>query len=299
MASTTVPPLKAAKKLAGKTLRQREVRWDKRFAWACAFALGVMSCVLYGMSATRLDVPPHGSGPQGDTATGYVLGVLTLIFYALVAFYSMRHRRRKQKAAQTRTWMEVHLAFGILSGVTAILHSGPRFFSAAPLHGAFLLAWVLLIATGVGGKLLSVWIPHRLTRIEDEALLVEDVVDRQSSMRKEIEDLLQANPDKVFVDFSNMVAPRAVLNPQHYGKRRLRRADVIEEVWTASKGATLLPAPQHDIGRRIVSCLVEERFLDQMQSYHYWLRAWLPLHVALTTLCFPWLIVHVVTVFLW
>jgi hypothetical protein len=287
-----------AKKLAGKTLRSKEVRWDKRFAWLSALIVLAGASSVWWLSATRIDAPPHGTGPQGDTYIGYGLGILTVVLYALVGLYSWRHKRRLQKRLQTRTWMEIHLAFGTVSGITAILHSGPRFFGAAPFHSAFLVAWLALVITGIVGKLLSTFIPPRLTLIEDEALLVEDISDRQSAMRKEIEDLLQANPDAKFVQFANDIVPRAIRNPQSYGKRRMKRIDVIEEVIQTTKLETVLPSPLHDVGRRVVSCLVEDRFLEQMQSHHFWLRAWLPVHIALTTLCFPWLILHVITVFL-
>jgi hypothetical protein len=310
MTSTTAPvnatkapapkptPSPTAKKLSQKTLKERETRWDKRGAWFLAFVTAVVVVGLWALSAFHLDKPPAGRGPQGDTLVGYALGVLTVVLYGAVAAYSLRHRRRIQKSVMTRTWMEAHLAFGIVAGLAAVLHSGPRLLSAAPLHGAFLFAWLCLIGSGIAGKIIGVVVPRRLTRIEDEALLVEDVTDRQAAMRKEIEELLQANPDEQFVDYANNVAPRAIKNPQHYGKRRMRRPDVIEEVWVASRGAEAVAPDKHDTARRIVSCLVEERFLEQMQTYHWLLRAWLPVHVALTTLCFPWLIIHVITVFL-
>ena len=310
MTSTTAPatapkaaapkpvPSPTAKKLSDKTLKAKETRWDKRGAWFLAFVTTVVVVGLWALSAFKLDKPPLGRGPQGDTVVGYTLGVLTVVLYAVVAAYSLRHRRRLQKNAMTRTWMEVHLAFGIVAGIAAVLHSGPRLLSAAPLHGAFLVAWLCLIGSGVAGKIIGVVVPRRLTRIEDEALLVEDVTDKQAAMRKEIEELLQANPDDKFVDYANNVAPRAIRNPQHYGKRRMRRHDVIEEIWSESNGAALVPADKHETAKRIVTCLVEERFLEQMQGYHWLLRAWVPVHVALTTLCFPWLIIHVITVFL-
>jgi hypothetical protein len=287
-----------AKKLSDKTLKAKETRWDRRGAWFLAFVTTVVVVGLWALSAYKLDKPPLGRGPQGDTVVGYTLGVLTVVLYAVVAAYSLRHRRRLQKNAMTRTWMEVHLAFGIVAGIAAVLHSGPRLLSAAPLHGAFLVAWLCLIGSGIAGKIIGVVVPRRLTRIEDEALLVEDVSDKQAAMRKEIEELLQANPEDQFVDYANNVAPRAIKNPQHYGKRRMRRHDVIEEVWAESGGAEVVPADKHETAKRIVTCLVEERFLEQMQRYHWLLRAWIPVHVALTTLCFPWLIIHVITVFL-
>jgi hypothetical protein len=297
-ASARPPSPPTAKKLSGKTLKARETRWDKRGAWFLAVVTAAVVVGLWALSAYRIDVPPHGRGPQGDTVIGYTLGVLTVVLYVVVGMYSLRHRRRIQKNAMTRTWMEVHLAFGLVAGLAAVLHSGPRLLAAAPLHGAFLLAWLGLIASGVAGKVIGVVVPRRLTRIEDEALLVEDVNDRQAAIRKEVEELLQANPEDAFVDYANNVAPRAIRNPQHYGRRRLRRPDVIEEVWNETNGAAVLPAGKHETARRIVTCLVEERFLDQMQRYHWALRAWIPVHVALTTLCFPWLIIHMITVFL-
>jgi len=291
-------PSPSAKKLSQKTLKGRETRWDKRAAWFMAFVTAVIVVGLWFLSSQVWDKPPHGRGPQGDTPVGYALGILTLVLYGVVAAYSMRHRKRIQKRAQTRTWMEVHLAFGLVAGLAAVLHSGPRILSAAPLHGAFLVAWLLLIATGFFGKIIAVVVPRRLTRIEDEALLAEDVTEKQVAMRKEIEELLQANPEPAFVEYANTTAPRGIKNPQSYGKRRMRRHDVIEEVWEQTKGAQVVPADKQETAKRIVSCLVEERFLEQMQGYHWILRSWVPIHVALTTLCFPWLIVHIVTVFL-
>ncbi len=296
--ATKPAPSPTAKKLSQKTLKARETRWDKRGAWFLAAITAVIVVGLWALSAFKIDAPPHGRGAQGDTLVGYILGVLTVILYAGVAAYSIRHRKRIQKRFMTRTWMEAHLAFGLVAGLAAVLHSGPRLLAAAPLHSAFLVAWLGLIGTGIFGKIISVVVPRRLTLIEDEALLAEDVTDKQGAMRKEIEDLLQANPEPGFVAYVNDVVPRAIKNPLTYGKRRMRRADVVEEIWAQTNGASAVPADKSETARRLVTCLIEERFLEQMQGYHWILRAWVPIHVALTTLCFPWLIVHVVTVFL-
>lgn len=290
----------SAKKLSDKTLKEKEFRWDKLAAWLGAFFLLAVVGGLWALSRFVLDTPEKGRAPGGDTVVGYTLAGITLVLYGLVAAYSWRHKRRVQKRGMTRVWMEVHLAFGIVAGVSAVLHSGPRL--GAPIHGAFLLAWLLLIITGIVGKLLSVWVPRRLTRIEDEALLVEDVVERQKAMRLEIEQLL-VDADEKTVTLVNETIPRFIKSPDWYGKRRMRRADVVESVYKAIDGDGLIqkgqvPADKRDWLRRIITCEVEEVFLDRMLTYHYVLRAWVPVHVALTTLCFPWLLFHIVTVFL-
>jgi hypothetical protein len=300
MASTTAPagapsqkapPNPAAKKLSDKTLKERETRWDRRGAWLAALLLLAVVVGLWSLSFFVV----HKNATGGDTWVGYTLAGITLVLYGVVAAYSWRHKKRQQKRGMTRVWMEVHLAFGMVAGVAAFLHSGPKL--GAPIHGAFLIAWELLIITGIVGKLISVIVPRRLTRIEDEALLVEDVVDRQKAIRLEIEQLLVDADDKLLV-LANDAIPKNIKKPAWYGARRMKRPEVVDSVYQAIDGDKQVPADKRDWLRRMVTCLVEEEFLDTMLTYHYVLRAWLPVHIALTTLCFPWLIVHIVSVFL-
>jgi hypothetical protein len=290
------PPSPTAKKLSGKTLKEKETRWDKIAAWFLAAVTAIIVVGAWALSASTLDAPPRGRGPQGDTVVGYGLGIFTVVLYGVVAAYSLRHRARIQRRAMTRTWMEVHLAFGLVAGLAAVLHSGPRLWTAAPLHGAFLVAWLLLVTSGLSGKLIGVVVPRRLTRIEDEALLAEDVVERQAAIRRQLDELLQAHPE--LDAFARSTVPRAVKNPQRYGARRMKRADVVEEVWEQTKGDPAITPATQETAKRLVTCLIEARFLAQMQRYHWLLRSWIPVHVALTTLCFPWLLIHIVTV-LW
>jgi hypothetical protein len=287
--SAAKPPPKAspnAKALSDKTLKEKQFRWDKLLAWLGAVMLLAVVVGLWSLSYFVVDKRATG----GDTVVGFILAGITLNLYGVVAAYSWRHKRRRQKRGMTRVWMEVHLAFGMVAGVSAFLHSGPKL--GAPIHGAFLLAWLLLIFTGIFGKFVSAWIPKRLTKIEDEALLVEDVVERQKAMRTEIEQLLQ-DADEKTTNLVNDVIPRKIKSPDSYGKRRMRRSEVVAEVYKDIDGDNAVAADKRDWLKRIVACEVEEVFLDRMLTYHYVLRAWVPVHVALTTLCFPWLIFHI------
>src|SRR5262245_41923603 len=125
--ATKIPPPaakpKSDKKLSDKTLKERAFRWDKLGAWLAAFGTLAVVAGLWALSRFKID----GYGRTGgDTVVGYILGGTTLILYGLVAAYSWRHKKRMQKRGMTRVWMEVHLAFGIVAGVSAILHSGPK-----------------------------------------------------------------------------------------------------------------------------------------------------------------------------
>ena len=162
------------------------------------------------------------------------------------------------------------------------------------MHAAFLLAWCLLVLTGVAGKLLRVVVPRRLTRIEDEAMLVEDVVQRRTAMRQELDDhLLHASAEHAVL--IERTLPGAIRSPDWYGSRRMKHADVVRSVYAAIDGDARVPPNAREWLQRVVTCAVEERFLGRMLLYHWLLRAWLPLHIGLTALCLPWLVIHAAT----
>lgn len=289
--------------LAHKTLRSREAR----SAHVAARILGTLIFMLVlvlllalwalGWAHTQSG---RARGPEGGSASGLALGVIAVVLYAFAAAYAWRRRHRSHRHGTTRIWQELHLAFGVLAGVAALLHAGPRL--GAPLHGSFLVAWELLVLSGVAGKLIGVLVPPRLTRLEEEALLLEDVVERHGSMCAEIERLLQSgSPDAAEVVRDRI--PRAIRSPDWYGARRLRRSTVVDAVFVAIDGEWLLargfvPADQRAWLMRLVACHVELAFLERMWTWHVVLRAWVPVHVALTTVCLPWLLFHMVTAFL-
>lgn len=286
-----------AAKLSGKTQKSREPRTDRTLAWLAAFFLLLVTLGLWGVSRFVLDAPSpqNPDGPGGDTLAGYALGGISVFCYGLVTLYAWRRSKRIQKRGMMRAWMEVHLAFGLVAGIAAVLHSGPKL--GAPIHGAFLIAFLLLVGTGFLGKMISMVVPRRLTSIEEESLLVEDVVDRQKAMRLEV-DQLAADLDEKLRALADDVIPVKIKSPLSYGKRRMKRVDIVEEIYADIGGDQAVPAEKRDDIRRIIVCLVEDKFLAKQLMYHYMLRGWLPVHIALTTLCIPWLIFHVVTVFL-
>lgn len=278
--------------LSAKTLKRRERRTDRAVAWLLGLLVLGLAFGLWSLSAFHLD---KAAGPSGGTAVGYVLGGLTVLLYGVVTLYSWRRSRRAQRRAMMRTWMEVHLALGFVAGVTAVLHAGPRL--GAPLHGAFLIAWLLLVGTGLVGKVLYVVVPRRLTALEEEALLIEDVVERQRAMRVEVDQLAEGASEAV-QRLADEDIPKHIRSPGSYAKRRLKREEVVLEIYDEIGGDAAVPAEDRDVVRRIILCLVEDRFLGAQLRYQRALRAWLPTHIALTTLCLPWLFVHVVTVLL-
>lgn len=270
-----------------KTLKGRERRWDR---WAVRGAGLLTVVVMVGLFAWSQLVLKERAG--GDTIAGYILGVIAAGTYLVVSAYAVRRRRRRQSLLQMRVWMQIHLIFGAVAGLAAILHSGVQL--GAPIHGGFLIAFLLLVGTGILGKYLYTVVPKRLTLLEEEGLLLEDVVERQQAGRIEIDQLT----DGVSAELQELVdntIPKAIKTPMHYAKRRMRWDDVRAEVYAAIGGDTAVGDQHRELVKRAVDVLVEDRYLSAQLRYHRLLSVWLPTHVGLTSLCIPWLIFHVVT----
>jgi hypothetical protein len=290
--ATTAPvPGQAPAQLDAKTLKQRQRRTDRLLAWTFAFLLLAVVVGLWAASKFYFDT---STGTGGDTPIGYALGGITALLYGVVTLYSWRRGKRRQRRAMLRVWMEIHLALGLVAGVAATLHSGPQF--GAPMHGAFLVFWLALIATGILGKFLYSWIPKRLALLEEESLLMEDVVERRTAVQTQMDELLDG-ADPQLAAFADKVVPKAIKPVATYAKARKTWDGIIDEVFEQVKGAPGV-AGNEDVAERLVRCRVEEAFYNKQFKYQMALRIWLPAHVGLTTLCVPWLAFHVVTVFL-
>ena len=280
----------SAQKLRDKTLKQRQRRPDRLVAWA----LGVLlTAVVVGLWAWSRFV--RGEQTGGDTVAGYALGGITVVLYAVVAAYSIRRSYRRQKRMMLRSWMELHIVLGVVAGLAALLHSGPKL--GAPIHGAFLIAWLLLVGTGILGKWMYRTVPKKLTALEEEELLVEDVIDKQRALRTEVEELLESASAQI-QELADREIPKAIKSPMAYAKKRMQHADVVEAIYEQLGGDTAVAQDDRELLQRIIYCQVEDRFLDAIFRQHRLMRFWLPTHIALTTLCIPWLLFHVVTVFL-
>lgn len=270
-----------------KTLKGRESRWDRWAVRAAGIVTVLAMAALFAWSQWMLK-----EEAGGDTTAGYILGGIAAGTYLLVSAYAVRRRRRRQSLGLMRVWMEIHLVFGAVAGLAAILHSGVQL--GAPIHGGFLIAFLLLVGTGILGKYLYTVVPKRLTLLEEEGLLLEDVVERQQAGRLEI-DQLTDGVDASLQELVDNIIPKAIKAPMHYAKRRMRWEDVREEVYADIGGDAAVDEQHRELIKRAVDVLVEDRYLSAQLRHHRLLSVWLPTHVGLTSLCIPWLIFHVVT----
>lgn len=306
MASKTAKENNVAR-LDAKTLKERSRRTDRVIVWLVGFVLLLLLVGLWAGSyfvwdRNNLEVGGHTGG---DTIVGYILGILTLIFFGITAGYSLRHGRRRQKNMMMRTWMEMHIVCGVLAGIAAILHSGPKF--GAPIHGAFLLSFLFLVGTGILGKFLFVAIPKKLSNLEDDAMLYEDVVDRRKAADVKRDELLEAANENVKNAFQAAAKNLKNMNTHatEYKKSESRKEKgmtlqkyLVEYLYLKANSDTAVEGRDRDTLRALLLTEVQQAIYAQQMKYHNVLRFWLPTHIALTTLCLPWLVLHVITVFL-
>ncbi|HVB73875.1 MAG TPA: ferric reductase-like transmembrane domain-containing protein [Ktedonobacteraceae bacterium] len=174
------------------------------------------SVVLYGVvfawyfSATR---PPNDQiGPADPSATGRTLlsiGIIAFLMILGVAAFSLRSRFMRSLPGKAQDWLWMHTWLGIVAIFVVFLHENFDHFLRAfpfPLVTCFkdsymgvasFYALMLLVATGIIGRLLDIWQAHTIARdagtngtgivraLKERILEVEYVVERLSAGKSE------------------------------------------------------------------------------------------------------------------
>jgi Fe-S-cluster-containing dehydrogenase component/CRP-like cAMP-binding protein len=234
--------------------------------------------------------------PLSPWTGGAIAGALAL---ALV-LYSGTKRSRRVRArlpASARSLYVAHVALGIVAVGAAAGHGGLR----VPGHaaGALVLAFGAALASGLFGALASAIVPRRLSRIERESVLPEELAAR----RRELDDALYAKltgrSDVVKALFARVLSPylRARLGPLALavsGRSLRAEQDRVRAQATALLG-----------GRRserlagledLVRLAVEHRACRAQTWLTFVLRAWLGVHLAAVAAALVLLALHVALV---
>lgn len=161
MALATKPPLQE---------RQRTIRriWKtpgSKFNWICLAISLLTYGYLYKIYLDSLKSNPY-AGPYMDPFRLY--GIVSFVLVLLVAAYTLRRRFIRILPGKVQNWLWLHTWFGILAILIAFMHENYlniihdlRFTQARFTEGqagtSALYALLLLVVTGVIGRLLDIW----------------------------------------------------------------------------------------------------------------------------------------------
>ena len=161
MALATKPPLQE---------QQRGIRriWKtpgSKFNWVCLAITLLVYGYLYKIYLDSLKSNPY-AGPYTDPLRLY--GIVSFVLVLLVAAYTLRRRFIRILPGKVQNWLWLHTWFGILAILVAFLHENYlniihdlRFTQARFTEGqagtSALYALLLLVLTGIIGRLLDIW----------------------------------------------------------------------------------------------------------------------------------------------
>lgn len=267
-----------------------------------------------------------------DEGTGYWLGVAALAGMLLSAAYGLRKRiprtfvhrlgkrarRKRQLAASSAAappprrarsrvsaWLSAHLLLGTATLVAVFGHAGLQ-VRAGP-YGSLQLATWALVLLGVGGALAYRLVPRRLSRIERHGALPEDLAGEREVLLDALYRktsgaavVLKQLAARVLVPYANAAIGPIVLlaSGRSIDEARAQlRARVDTELPRLAAGdPAAATAVDPAILDELVRIVVELRALPARRVLTRILRAWLPVHAALTGIVLALCVVHVVVV---
>jgi len=228
----------------------------------------------------------------------WITGIVGLVGIAAVMTYPIRRQIYTKRAGPLRYWMLAHAYVGIIAGMLILFHGGTR--SGGALTTALMIAYDLVIFTGILGIFLYFFSPRKLTKIEGSPLLLDDLKDRRVELQKDIASIAGDASSPVHAIVRDRVLPKLI--SFGYLLRQFLRHEDLEKMVEAARASfdrerASLP---NEKDRRKLDKAIEAaatlRRIDALIYLHRSLKIWLPPHVFSTALMLVLMLVHIIQV---
>jgi hypothetical protein len=277
---------------------------------AAVFLLGTAALVGHRALDTREPEPLTGGSFVGLWYG--VVGTLLMVYAGLLAAH--RRARPTRRMGSRTSWMRGHIWLGLLSVVFILGHS--NYSWGGPLEAALWGVLIAVVASGVIGLILQQVLPRMLTsRVPCEAPY-EQIPHLCDVMRRDA-DALVDNACGVY-DPSPQSAQNTLAVIQYAGNARAQLRDFYEQdvrpflspgrprgnplanaVQAEARFSKLrrLPGMEEMTNEvtRLARFCEERRLLLEQERIHFWLHAWLLVHIPLSVALLVLGLLHVVT----
>jgi Fe-S-cluster-containing dehydrogenase component/CRP-like cAMP-binding protein len=259
--------------------------------------LGILLTALF-TAGTIYGLERYGFGGSiyGFLNMRWLTGIVGLAGIAAVMTYPARRQVYRKRRGPLRYWMLVHAYIGVIAGIIILLHGGNK--SGGLLTTALMISWDLVILTGIVGIVTYFIAPRMLTRIEGAPLLLDDLKARREELQKEVNAALAAEP------LASVVKRRVIPRFASLGyllRQYLKREDLDRMIEAAKRDLARdragMPNDRERIKLdRVIESVATLRRVDALILLHRSMKAWLPPHVATTSLMLALMIVHIIQV---
>ena len=259
--------------------------------------LGILLTVLFtGATIYGLERYGFGGSIYGFLNMRWLTGIVGLAGIAAVMTYPARRQVYRKRRGPLRYWMLAHAYIGVIAGIVILLHGGNK--SGGLLTTALMISWDLVIFTGIVGIITYFIAPRMLTRIEGAPLLLDDLKARREELQKEVNAALASEPLARVV--KKKVIPRFA-SLGYLLRQYLKREDLDRMIEAAKRDLAReraqLPNDRERMKLdRVIESVATLRRVDALIFLHRSMKAWLPPHVATTSLMLALMIVHIIQV---
>jgi hypothetical protein len=229
----------------------------------------------------------------------WLTGLVGLLGIAGVMAYPARKQVYRRRAGPLRYWMLAHVYLGVIAGLLLLLHGGRA--TGGLLTTLLMLAFDLVIVSGLFGIACYVIVPRIMTSIEGDPLLVEDLVTRRDELRATLAGI-GAGDTQLRQIIEQKVSGR-FLSLSYLLRQYLRReelTDMLAEARAEFKTeAKSLTEPQaRPLLIEAIETAATLRRVDALIYLHRLLKVWLAPHVISTSLMLALMLVHIMQVVL-
>lgn len=249
-------------------------------------------------------VPGSGQGLVAGivAAACTVLLALHVVIKRVVRLWVRPRSRRRALAgidqgaprSRVRPFLRVHVWIGLLAPAAVLAHAGLR-VPQGP-SGGLVAAWWATAALGLFGGLAYAIVPRRLTRLEREGALPEDLGARRTELVDRLyragsgrSDLVKAIAERILVPYVRSILGPAILlaSGRSLAQEEARVRGRVDAM-LQGRGAERLGGIDE-----LVRIVVELRALPVRRLLTVLLRAFLPLHIVGSALVLALLAIHV------
>ncbi|MGH9731719.1 MAG: hypothetical protein ACRD4A_08460 [Candidatus Acidiferrales bacterium] len=290
-------------------------RTQRNWMIAAAILLVIATAIyiLYALNSPQ--------GPRGGSAIGLAFGIAG---FALMIFAGLLGARKKfpvWRVGRAQTWMRGHLWLGLASLPIILFHAG--FHMRGTLTLVLMILFFIVIASGIFGAALQIYIPRRITVEVPMETIYEQIDHIRAQLREEADQLATAacgslggtaaigatpggDSSASAVEVGVEVSEEARDQLREFYLRRMRPfvedprrshsplADSPQASAIFEELRLRLPVELRDTLKDLESICEEERQLTRQAHLHRVLHTWLLVHVPLSYALLALAAVHAV-----
>ena len=229
----------------------------------------------------------------------WLTGLVGLGGIAVVMAYPARKQVYRRRAGALRYWLLAHVYLGVVAGILLLLHGGAH--TGGMLTSLLMIAFDLVIVSGLFGVACYLIVPRIMTSIEGEPLLIEDLRARRDELRADLADIGQRCGEEVRAVIRRKVRGRylsfSFLLRQYLRREELSalEAEARDAIRPEVERLNDNPEAQQFL-LSAVEATVTLRRVDALIYLHQLLKLWLAPHVVATSLMLVLMFVHIVQV---